>query len=267
MKLRRQQDGGKIRSWASRRVHDRVMAIVNQTIPSGGRVLDVACGPGALSQRLAAEGFNVVAADAFPEVFHLHGKIPFVELDAEKEWGDIEGQFDAVCAVEIIEHLENPYLFARKCFEALNPGGLLILTTPNAAHYVSRITFLLSGVFELYSPRNFSPRTRTEKGTLLLPHINLFSGWMIKGNLERAGFEDIAFSSCNNWLNGLVPIPRRPLNLLRWSYHRFLGTLFSPFMRSQAKDSIFSKNIIAVAKKRRVDSRKEESPESREYHA
>lgn len=249
MKLRQERDGGKIRSWASSRVHDRVMEIINQTIPSGGRVLDVACGPGALSQRLDAEGFNVVAADAFPEVFRLHGRIPFVELDVEKEWSDLEDGFDAVCAVEIIEHVENPYLFVRKCFETLKPGGVLIMTTPNAAHYVSRIMFLLSGVFGLYSPRNFTPKTRTEKGALLPPHIHWFAGWMIRGNLKRAGFEEITFSSCNNWLNGLVPIPRRPLNLLRWGFHRFLGTLALPFMRSPAKDSIFSKNIIAIARK------------------
>ena len=249
MKLRQERDSGKIRSWASSRVHDRVMEIVNQTIPSGGRVLDVACGPGALSQRLDAEGFNIVAADGFPEVFRLHRRIPFVKLDVEKEWSDIEGGFDAVCAVEIIEHVENPYLFVRKCFDALNPGGLLVLTTPNAAHYVSRITFLLSGTYERYAPRSFVPKTRTEKGSLLPSHINSFTGWMIRGNFKQAGFENIVISSCTNWLSGLTPIPRRPLNLLRWGFHRFLGTLASPFMRSPAKDSVFAKNIIAVGVK------------------
>lgn len=234
---------------ASVRVHDRVMETIGRSISAPSRVLDVACGPGALSERLAARGFSVVAADAFPEVFCLHGKVPFVELDVEAEWTDVGDGFDAICAVEIIEHLENPYLFIRRCFDALKPSGVLIITTPNAAHYVSRITFLLSGVFELYSPRSFCPRTRTETGALLPPHINLFTGWMIKGNLERAGFRDIAFSSCDNWFTGFVPIPRRPLNLLRWGLHRSLGTLLSPFMRSLARDSVFSANILACARK------------------
>jgi 2-polyprenyl-3-methyl-5-hydroxy-6-metoxy-1,4-benzoquinol methylase len=225
------------------------MDVVQRTVSPGGRVLDVACGPGALSQRLHTMGFSVVAADAFPEVFTLHGQIPFVEMDVEKEWSGLDGQFDAIVAVEIIEHLENPYLFVRKCFNALVPGGILVLTTPNAAHYVSRIMFLLSGVFELYSPQSFSSRTKTAKGSVLPPHIHTYTGWMIRSNLERAGFGEIAFSSCTNWLNGLPPLPRRLLNLLRYLAHRFLGTMICPFMRSPAKDSIFSKNIIAYARK------------------
>lgn len=230
------------------------MDIVRQAVPPGGRVLDVACGPGALSQRLHAEGFNVFALDAYPEVFRLHGKISFVKLDVEKEWTIVGDGWDAICAIEIIEHLENPYHFVRKCFHALKPGGVFIISTPNAAHYVSRITFLLSGVFELYSPKSFCPRTRTDRGNLLPPHINLFTGWMIKGNLGRAGFRDISFFSCSSWLTGLVPIPRRPLNLLRYGLHRFLGTLASVVMRSPAKDSIFSKNIVTIAKKPELTS-------------
>lgn len=249
----------KLESWAGNRVHDRVLQIAKDSLRPGGRILDVACGPGALSQRLDAEGFEVTAADAFPEVFRLHGAIPFIELNVEGGWDAIGGGYDAICAVEIIEHLENPYLFIRRCFAALKPGGVLILSTPNAGHYVSRITFLLSGVFELYSPRSFRPHTRTDKGALLPPHINLFTGWMIKGNLEKAGFCGVTFLSCNNWLTGLLPIPRRPVKVLRWGVHRLLGTLATPVMRSPAKDSIFSKNIIAVA--RRPDA--EESQRTR----
>jgi len=98
------------------------MEFVGRTVSPGGRVLDVACGPGALSQRLHAGGFSVVAEYAFPEVFALHDEIPFVEMNVEKEWSGVEGPFDAVVVVEIIEHCENPYLFVRKW----EPNGICL---------------------------------------------------------------------------------------------------------------------------------------------
>jgi SAM-dependent methyltransferase len=202
-----------------------------------------------LSQRLYQEGFRVTAVDAFAEVFRLHGTIPFHELDVEKDWAGLEGRFDAICAVEIIEHLENPYLFVRRCFDALQHGGLIVLSTPNAGHYVSRIRFLLASVFELYSPPSFSPKATTDGGTLLPPHIHAFTGWMIKGNLERAGFRDVSFTASSTWLTGLSPIPRRPLNFLRWGLNHLVGGLAVPIMRSPAGDSIFSRNIVVMARK------------------
>lgn len=38
--------------------------------------------------------------------------------------------FDAIIAIETIEHLYTPRVFARRSFEALRPGGILIVTTP-----------------------------------------------------------------------------------------------------------------------------------------
>ena len=240
-------------NWSSRGVHDVVLNLVESLTLSDGRVLDVACGPGALTERLLSKGFSVIAADGFPEVFELHGQVPFIHLNVEEEWTSLGGNFDAICAVEIIEHVENPYLFIRKCFESLKPGGVLVLTTPNAAYYSSRLMFLHNACFELYSPRSFYKKTKTEKGNILPGHIHLFTSWMIKANLERAGFGSVFFSSSNYWLNGLLPIPRRPLNLVRWFYYRLLGTLASPFMHEPVKSSIFSKNIIAVARKPTLD--------------
>lgn len=240
-------------NWSSPGVHDVVLKIVESLTPSDGRVLDLACGPGALADRLLRKGFQVTAADGFPEVFQFHGQVPFTHLNVEKEWDLLDGKFDSICAVEIIEHVENPYLFIRKCFQQLKPGGVLVCTTPNAAYYSSRLMFLHNACFELYSPRSFYTKTKTEKGNILPGHIHLFTSWMIKANLERAGFESIFFSSSNHWLNGLLPVPRRPLNLVRWFYYRLIGTLASPFMFEPVKSSIFSKNIIAVARKPAID--------------
>jgi SAM-dependent methyltransferase len=41
-------------------------------------------------------------------------------------------KFDTIIAGEIIEHLDNPTNFLKFCYNHLNKGGFLILTTPNS---------------------------------------------------------------------------------------------------------------------------------------
>jgi len=52
-------------------------------------------------------------------------------LDLNKEW-EFKKKFDTIIAGEIIEHLENPVEFIKKCSNHLRKKGRLILTTPNA---------------------------------------------------------------------------------------------------------------------------------------
>ncbi len=48
------------------------------------------------------------------------------------------GTFDVVCAFQVLEHVSEPGAFLRQCLQALRPGGLLIVSTPNAAAPVFR---------------------------------------------------------------------------------------------------------------------------------
>lgn len=244
--------GGKAQEWAFKGVHDLVLSVVSTEVPVGSSVLDIACGPGALSRRLLEKGYKVTAADGFPEVFQFRDLIPFVEQNVEGDWCNVGGGFDAVCAVEIIEHVENPYLFIRRCFAALGPGGVLILTTPNASYYSSRMRFLHVSEFEFYSTKSFSVETKTGLGSILPGHINCFTSWMLDANLRRAGFVDTKRCYNNDVLRGLTPVPLRPLNFLRHLYYR-LGVLpLIPLMLLGGSESLFSKNIVAVGTKPRA---------------
>ena len=104
--------------------------------PLDGRTaLDVGCGAGLLAEPLARLGARVTAIDAAPELIasaRLHARGQGLDIDyhvAAVE--ELDGQFDLVTSMEVIEHVADPEAFVRALAARLAPGGLLILSTPN----------------------------------------------------------------------------------------------------------------------------------------
>ena len=102
----------------------------------GKTALDVGCGAGLLAEPLARLGARVAAIDAAPELIAVardHAAAMGLEIDyracaVEK----LEGRFDLITCMEVIEHVADPAAFVRALARCLAPGGLLILSTPNA---------------------------------------------------------------------------------------------------------------------------------------
>jgi SAM-dependent methyltransferase len=59
----------------------------------------------------------------------------FIQGDAE-DLIELNERYDTVVAGEIIEHLDDPIQFLKGCHHILNPGGKLVLSTPNPYHPV-----------------------------------------------------------------------------------------------------------------------------------
>ena len=60
---------------------------------------------------------------------------------------DVEGTFDLVTAMEVIEHTADPQQFLHALAQRLAPDGLLILSTPNATAWSRLITITLAEGF------------------------------------------------------------------------------------------------------------------------
>lgn len=60
--------------------------------------------------------------------------------------------YDVVCCCEGLEHVGNPLGLLRAFHRALNPGGLLVVTTPNVWYPQARLQFLLRGFFPSFPP-------------------------------------------------------------------------------------------------------------------
>jgi len=106
--------------------HPRIDFVEEWYVPR--RVLDVGCGEGMFA-RYCAEKLDciVVAMDIIAPKEDIPG-VYFLRLDA-KHMGAKEC-YDTVLLMEIIEHFTDPRIVIDKCYDALAPGGRVLITTP-----------------------------------------------------------------------------------------------------------------------------------------
>lgn len=120
----------------------------SRTPLDGKSALDVGCGAGLLTEPLARLGARVTGIDASPEVIAVardHARTTGLEIDYRVgELRAIEGQFDLVTSMEVIEHVADPADFITALSKRLAPGGLLIMSTPNATGW-SRLILITLG--------------------------------------------------------------------------------------------------------------------------
>jgi 2-polyprenyl-6-hydroxyphenyl methylase / 3-demethylubiquinone-9 3-methyltransferase len=120
----------------------------SRTPLEGRSALDVGCGAGLLAEPLARLGAKVTAIDAAPEVIEVareHAKAMGLEIDYRV--GDVQlldGRFDLITCMEVIEHVADPAAFIAALAKRIAPGGLLVLSTPNATAW-SRLMMITLG--------------------------------------------------------------------------------------------------------------------------
>jgi SAM-dependent methyltransferase len=108
------------------------------------RVLDAACGEGYGSALLAGAAQSVTGVDLSEEaVRHARGRyraanLAFRQADClELPFDDAE--FDCIVSFETLEHLEDHEALLREFRRVLEPGGFLLLSSPDKAVYTDRL--------------------------------------------------------------------------------------------------------------------------------
>ena len=113
----------------------------------------------------------------------------------------VTGRYDTITSFNVLEHVKHPTELLREMSEKLNPGGILIVTTPNPSCIHRRLRGL-------------------HKWNMVCPphHINLFTRTALTGMLVREGFELLEYSTLSTYINSVRKIDTQSLVLRRAAF-------------------------------------------------
>lgn len=148
-----------------------------------------------------------------------------------------DGHFGCVFGLSLLEHLANPCRFLAACHRVLEPGGTLVLLTPNIATYFTA-ALILAGKMPSSGPHPDSNELlRSEQVVVVNPaavaerdlehdtpmhrHLVVFSYRVLQRYLRMLGFRHVAGRGF-----GLYPFPRFAQPLLErldpWHCHQMV---------------------------------------------
>jgi 2-polyprenyl-6-hydroxyphenyl methylase/3-demethylubiquinone-9 3-methyltransferase len=146
---------------------------------TGKTALDVGCGAGLLTEPLTRLGAKVSGIDASAELIEVarnHARATGLEIDYRAgELSALDGEFDLITCMEVIEHVADPAAFVVSLARRLAPDGLLILSTPNATGW-SKLLMITLGEGLGRIPRGtheFAKFIAPERMTVLLGEAGL----------------------------------------------------------------------------------------------
>lgn len=165
---------------------NNTLALINQVLDKGAKILDVAAAQGNFSLLLAEEGYKVTWNDIREDLAE------YVEMKREK--GSIDYKpgnvfeidfghpFDLVLATEIIEHVAHPDDFIKKLAHLVKPGGYVLLTTPLGSYFINRLPkFTEFNNPEIFESKQFGPNSDDH---IFLIHLDEVEYLASKAELE-----------------------------------------------------------------------------------
>ena len=169
-----------------------IAAHAERLLPPGGRVLDVGCASGGLlallrgrAAHLAGLELSQTAAEAAAQIGDhvVCGALEDPGLPFEA------ASFDLVVLADVLEHLPDPAAGLARAIAWCRPGGAVLVSVPNVAHWHARLTLL----------RGRWPQA--ESGTFDAGHLRWFTRDSLRALLTRGGLRDVE-------LDAIVPALR-----------------------------------------------------------
>lgn len=218
------------------------------------KVLDIPCGEGAFTKRLAGKNVDVHSADCENIIKFDGAKFHVADMNRKLPYRDDE--FDGVVCIDGIEHIERPFDFIKECRRIVKPEGFLIISTPNISALRSRWRWLLTGF------HNKCKAPLNEKDPMPLHHITMVSLPELRYRLETNGFtiSSIATNRVKffTWLYFILV----PFSFIR-TFVVFKKESSSAMLREINRQvlkqmfsipALFGETLIVLAKKRRANA-------------
>jgi SAM-dependent methyltransferase len=188
-------------------------------------VLELGCATGYFSDALRARGHDVVGLEmdaTAVEACRARGLIAYVaDLASVDPLRAVYGRrFDAVLAMDVVEHLAWPGPLLDAVRSVIRPGGRLVVTGPNVAYWAVRLRLL------------FGRWTYARAGVMDETHLRWYTRRTWRELLERHGFvvssadPAEAMLPKDAWLRK-VGVSETRLDAMRLRMARWFPTLFT----------------------------------------
>ena len=219
---------------------DEAHSVLMRLIPRGSRVLEKGCASGYLSGYMeSALDCRVTGLEADPAATAIAAtrctEVHTVDLDHPDALAPARASapYDVLLAAAVLEHLKHPERLLEEARELLRPGGRVIVSLPNIAHWQFRLK-LLRGRFD-YEDYGVMDRT----------HLRLYTAQTGRALLEAQGYPVEEFHIAGSGVQNLVapqgiardvsasqhrqrPPARAPANVVRHLVQRGLRGLALP---------------------------------------
>jgi SAM-dependent methyltransferase len=158
--------------------HVKRFLLNNKEKFSGKKIVDFPAGNGVTSAIIREIGAIALPFDLFPEYFRAEG-MECLPADAENGIPLGDASAGAVICQEGMEHFQDQLTVLREFNRLLEPGGILLITTPNYSNLRAKLSYLFSENerFLTFMPPNEKDsiwmKTGNDSGRIYLGHIFL----------------------------------------------------------------------------------------------
>lgn len=204
--------------------HSPWYVLVNEYLGdvAGRNVLEVGCGRGGFTRKLARQGARVTGCDfSWAALGATRSKLASAGAEGQARLAQADAQhlpfaserFDVVVSCETIEHVPGVQAALCEMYRVARPGGSLFLTTPNYMNFM--------GLYELYA-RVRHPQKKDDQPFDRRQWFAQVRGWV-----KRAGWKIVA---TDGTVHQFPFVPGR--NPVRWQAlesNRAVRRLLSPF--------------------------------------